>query len=203
MGEQSNSGRVIAIIIILVLVAAGMAGAWYWLVYKPDQDVQERARLEQIAREKAEQERKQQDEQNKLRYDQLIIDADSAYAQENWENARSLYVEALALFPNEPYPRNQIDLINAILQRTAGEVETVSAITGRFYVVVSSSIDDDLAMDYAKNLAEEGNSVKIIEHKAQGKTFFGVSVADYANWEEALSALNSFNNFGEVWVLKW
>ena len=89
-------------------------------------------------------------------------------------------------------------------KKTAGVVEKVSSPTGRFYILVSSSIDDDLAMDYAKKLTKEGNNVKIIEHNATKLFFFGVSLGDYETREQAESALASFSNFGDsVWVLKY
>ncbi len=204
--ESNNSGKVVLIILIIVFVLAGVVGGWYFLVHKPEQEAKERARLEQIAKEKAEQERKEQEAleaQNKLRYEELIAEADSVFALENWENARSLYAEALALFPDLTYPRDQIDLINARLERTAGMIETISSPTGRFYVIISSSIDDDLAMDFANRLSEAGNNVKIVEHQMNNLTYFGVSVADYASWDQAVSATMEFNSYGDgVWVLK-
>ncbi|MEQ9219344.1 MAG: hypothetical protein RLO17_14940 [Cyclobacteriaceae bacterium] len=206
MDEQSNnSGKVILIILVIVFVLAALVGSWYWFMYIPEQEAIEKARLEQIAREKAEQERLAIEEaQNKLRYDELITAADSAFYMEHWENARSMYVDALALFPNEAYPRDQIDLINAKLERTAGMIETVSTRTDRFYVIISSSLDDDLAMDFANKLSEAGNSVKIVEHIMDKHTYFGVSLGDYATWDQAVSATMEFGSYGEgVWVLKW
>lgn len=206
MAEQSNNtGKVVVIILIIVFILAGSVAGWYFLVYKPEQEAKEKARLEQIAKEKAEQERKAQEEAaNKLRYDQLIIDADSVFALKSWENARALYIEALAIFPNETYPRDQITLINSQLEMTAGMIETISDRTGRFYVIVSSSLDDDLAMDYATKLSQAGNNVKIVEHLMGKNTYFGVSLGDYDTWDQAVSATLEFSGYGEgVWVLKW
>ncbi|MEQ8682502.1 MAG: hypothetical protein RID25_22240 [Cyclobacteriaceae bacterium] len=86
MDEQSNnSGKVVLIILIIVFVLAGLVGSWYWFMYIPEQEAKEKARLEQIAREKAEQERLAMEEaQNKLRYDELITAADSAFYMELW-----------------------------------------------------------------------------------------------------------------------
>ncbi|XOV94908.1 MAG: hypothetical protein ACFHWX_09400 [Bacteroidota bacterium] len=208
MSENSNKDRTLVIIIIVVVVIVGAAGGWYFLVYKPEQDAQEKARLELIAKQEAEKRAQEQAAQNKIRYDQLILDGDAAFNQENWEAARNAYSEASSLFPDEQYPKDQLAIVNtkleALAKIAAGLVETVTDLTGRFYIIVSSSLDDDLAMDYANKLANEGNAVKIIDHKAKDHSFFGVSVADYPTWEDALAATNNgtYSSFGEVWVLK-
>lgn len=206
MAEQSNNtGKVVAIILIIVFVLAALVGAWYWFMYKPEQEAKERARQEQLAREKAEQERLAQEQaQNQLRYDKLILDADSLFILRRWENARSLYIDALAILPDQTYPRDQITLINSKLEMSAGEVETITERTGRFYVIISSSLDDDLAMDYANKLSDVGNNVKVVEHQMNKNTYFGVSLGDYDTWDQAVSATLEFNSYGEgVWVLKW
>ncbi|MBV6639428.1 MAG: hypothetical protein KI791_01865 [Cyclobacteriaceae bacterium] len=206
MAEQSNNtGKVVAIILIIVFVLAALVSAWYWFMYKPEQEAKERARQEQLAREKAEQERLAQEQaQNQLRYDKLILDADSLFILRRWENARSLYIDALAILPDQTYPRDQITLINSKLEMSAGEVETITESTGRFYVIISSSLDDDLAMDYAKKLSDAGNNVKVVEHQMNKNTYFGVSLGDYDTWDQAVSATLEFNSYGEgVWVLKW
>ena len=209
MSEEPNrSSRTVGIIVILVLVLAGIVCAWYFIMYKPEQEAKEKARLEQIAKEEAEQKAKELAAQNKIKYDQLIIDADAEFGKENWEAARSLYTEASSLFPNEPYPINQLIIVNTKLEemarRTAGFVETIPSLTGRFYVIISSSIDDDLAMDYAKKLAKEGTGVKIIEHNYNELPFYGVSISDYDTWEHAEAALTSFSQYSnEAWVLKY
>lgn len=213
MEEHSNrSTRPVLVVVIVLLVLAGSAGAWYWLQYKPEQEAKEKARLEQIAKEKAEKEAAEQAEQNKAKYGQLIEDADVEFDQENWETAQSLYTEASVLFPDQQYPKDQLALVNAKLDelaaleasRAAGIIETVSSPTGRYYVIVSSSIDDDLAMDYAIKLAREGNNVKIIEDQAIEHSYYRVTLGDYPTWEQAEAALTTFGSYGDdVWVLKY
>lgn len=203
MGKKST-----AIIIIVLLVLAGSAGGWYFLKYKPEQEAKEKARLEQIALEQAEQKRKEQAAQKKADYEKLVKIADSEFEKGNWVPAQSNYSEASALFPNESYPKDQLALVNAKLEeqarRAAGVVEKVTEPTERFYVIISSSIDDDLAMDYANKLAKEGNIVKVIEPYASNKLFYRVSLGDYASLEEAENASQSFNNYGDgIWVLKY
>lgn len=208
MNQHSNSkGTVLSIILVVVFILAALSGAWYLFQYKPGLEAQEKAQLEQAAREEAERKRVEQATQRKAKYDQLIVDADAAFGQENWESARSLYSEASSLLPGEQYPKDQISQIDTRLTKPVkkkGVVEKVSTRTGRFYVVVSSSIDDDLAMDYANKLAKEGNSVKVIEHDTNEHLFYRVTLGDYNSQEQAEATLGSFSSYGEgIWVLKY
>ena len=214
MADSNRSNNTAIIIVIVVIVLAGLAGAWYFFMYKPEQEAKEKARLEQIAKEEAEKKRKEQEAQKKAKYDQLIADADAEFNQENWENAYSLYSEASSLYPDQPYPQDQLALVNATLdeiaeleaRKAAGIVENITSRTGRYFVVVSSSIDDDLAMDYANKLAKEGNIVKVIEHDTDTLLYYRVSVADYDTWDQAVNAMASFGAYGNgegVWVLKY
>ena len=134
------------------------------------------------------------------------------FGLEEWETAGSLYSEASSLQPNESYPKDQLQIVNAQLDEiaarearaAAGEVEVITSRTGRFYVIVSSSIDQDLAMDYAQKLAREGNVVKIIEHDARDHLYYRVAVEDYGTREEAEAAAPSMGNYGDgVWVLSY
>lgn len=209
MSQNSNQrGKTVIVIVIIVFVLSGLAGTWYWVIYKPEQEAKEKARLEQLAREEAERKRKEIEAQNKVKYDELIENADAEFEQENWETAQTLYSEASSLFSDQQHPKNQLALIRTELdkiaaRKAAGIVETVSSPTGRFYVIVSSSVDGDLAMDYASKLAKEGNNVKMIEPYAPNKLFHRVSIDDYETWEQAVTASSSFGTYGnEVWVLE-
>lgn len=213
MSDSNSSGKAGVVIVIIIIVLGGVAAAWYFGMYKPEQEAKEQARLEQIAEAEAEKKRQQQEAQKKDRYDQLIADADAAFEQENWESARSLYSDASSLYPGQPYPQDQLSIVNAKLdeiaereaRRAAGVVETVSSPTGRFYVIISSSVDEDLAMDYAKKLAKEGTSVKIVQHNFNDLPFHGVSVGDYDTWDQAVNNSESLGNtYGKkAWVLKY
>ncbi|MEO9871805.1 SPOR domain-containing protein [Ekhidna sp.] len=214
MNNQSNRGnKTLLIILVIILLIGSALGIWYWGIYKPEQEAKEKARLEQVAKQEAEQKRKEQEAQKKINYDELIENADTEFEQENWETAYSLYSDASSLFPNQQYPQDQLALVNAELdekaaleaKRAAGIVETVSSLTGRFYIIISSSVDGDLAMDYASKLSKEGNNVKIIEPDATtNKLFHRVSVGDYDTWDQAVNASTSFTNYGsEIWVLKY
>ncbi len=210
--NANNTGKVVGIVVTVVVILAVLAGVWYFFMYKPAQEAKEKARLEQLAKEKAEKKRQEEEARKKAQYEKLIADADAEFEQENWENAKTLYTNASNLFPNETYPKDQLTLVNATLdqiaeleaRRAAGIIETISSETGRFYVVVSSSVDDDLAMDYAKKLVKEGNIVKIIEPSYRNKLFYRVSLGDYDTWDQAVASIGTFSSYGNgVWVLKY
>jgi hypothetical protein len=86
----------------------------------------------------------------------------------------------------------------------AGVVETLSERTGRYYVVVSSAIDMDLTMDYAKKLSEQGVAVKIIPPFGKSK-FYRLTIGDYDTVAEAETNANAAkSNYGDaVWVIKY
>lgn len=91
-------------------------------------------------------------------------------------------------------------------QRTAGtgEVLQISESTNRYYVVISSSFDGDLANDYAKKLASEGFTSKILAPRGNVK-FYRLSIADYASLPEAsVKAEELKSTYGEgVWVIRY
>jgi len=65
-----------------------------------------------------------------------------------------------------------------------GSINTLSSRTGRSYVVVGSFFDDDLAMDYAKKLKEQGTSSYIIPPFGKSK-FTRVAVEEAGTFAEA------------------
>ncbi len=207
--NTDGNGKKLGIIVIVLLVLVLIGGGWYFFSYRPAQEAKEKALQEQMAKAAAEKKRQIQEAQTKAKYDALITKADAAFAGENWEAANALYGEASALLPTEAYAKDQLALVRAKLdeiaaKKVAGVVETVASSTGRFYVIVSSSVDGDLAMDYASKLAKEGDSIKIIEPSGTNKLFHRVSVGDYGSWDEAVAATASFSSFGEgVWVLPY
>ncbi len=210
MDEKPTKGNKTGIVILVVIVVLlAVIGGWYFAMYKPEQEAKEKARLEQIAKEKARKKREAEAAKKKAKYDQLIGQGDQAVEEEYWETAQSAYMQASSLFPKQQYPLDQLTLVNEKLEEIAlrsrvGTVETVSSATGRFYVVVSSSIDGDLAMDYGNRMAKEGSSVKIIEPYGKVK-FYRVSLDDYAAVDEALAASSSISALdgNGSWILKY
>lgn len=84
-----------------------------------------------------------------------------------------------------------------------GEILAITDKSGRSYVIVGSFIDEDLAMDYAKDLSSKGNGVKII-HPFGDSRRYRVSIADFGSYQDAAGQLNTYKSaFGEqVWALK-
>ncbi len=87
---------------------------------------------------------------------------------------------------------------------TEGMVSEISEPTGRYYVIIASFIDDDLAMDYAKKLTKEGITCKILDPRGN-KKFFRFSIADFPTVNEAaIRAEQLKSTYGEgVWVMKY
>jgi len=86
-----------------------------------------------------------------------------------------------------------------------GSIEKLTDRTRRYYVVVSSAIDDDLIMDYAKKLSKNGVNCTIIP--PFGKTKFSrlaVDVKDsFADAQTAADALKGGDFGSEIWVVKY
>ncbi|WP_109830325.1 SPOR domain-containing protein [Reichenbachiella versicolor] len=202
-----NKGAIIAVIILVVL--SGLVASWYFFSHVPAQEAKEKFRQEQIAKRNAAKKKKErlkrQAEQKRNEYKLIISSADEAFALENWEESLKLYGEALTLFPNEQYPQDQLGIVEEKLEEPEiGTIENITSATGQFYVIVSSSLDGDLAMDYANELSDQGSGSKIIEPYGSNK-FYRIAIADYSSLEEAVAAAPSFNTVDgeEAWVLKY
>lgn len=213
MDENSNGGnKTTGAIVVIILVLAVLAGAWYWLMYKPQQEAEEKARQEQVAKErarKAQLAKRAKAAKKKADYDKFIASGDEAFEGERWEEAQSSYAEAVSLFSSETYPQDQLTLVNEKLAAIAaksvpGTVEKVTSATGRFYLIVSSSIDGDLAMDYGDKMAAEGISLKIIEPYGNIR-YYRASLGDYDSWDSAVTAAASLKTtYGDaIWILKY
>ena len=200
--RESIAPKVITFIVILLLAGGAV---WYFFFYSPGQQ-----RLE--------------------RYNQLISQADGYFKSGKWDAAIAKYKDADKIRPEETYPDKRIEeardqkqqeeeaRLAAAAQQEAeqeveevaeaptaeGSVETVSSRTGRYYVVVASAIDGDLAMDYAKKLTGEGNNVKIISPFGN-VLFHRVTIANHDTWAAAANNASSFKDqFGQgVWVIRY
>ena len=87
-----------------------------------------------------------------------------------------------------------------------GSFEAINAPTGRYYIVLNSFVDADLAEDYAQSLAREGVDTKIIAPSEAKKGFNRVVLSnEYSTWESAESSLVELKGiFGEsIWVLRY
>jgi hypothetical protein len=87
----------------------------------------------------------------------------------------------------------------------AGTIETLSGRSGRYYVVIASSIDGDLIMDYAKKLSAKGVGTKIIPPFGKSK-FHRLAVAegdDYQTTQTAADGMKGGDYGDKIWVIKY
>lgn len=85
-----------------------------------------------------------------------------------------------------------------------GAIETLTQRTGRYYVIIASSIDGDLVMDQAKKLSAKGVGSKIIPPFGKWK-FFRLGIGDFDSFSSAqTSADASKSEYGSaLWVMKY
>lgn len=85
-----------------------------------------------------------------------------------------------------------------------GTIETLSGRTGRWYVVVSSSVDDDLVMDEAQRMSQKGVSTKIIPPYGKWK-YFRLTISDHDTFDLAQESANQKKGeLGDgLWVMKY
>jgi hypothetical protein len=86
----------------------------------------------------------------------------------------------------------------------SGTIEILSSRTSRYYVVISSAIDVDLSMDYAKKLSKDGTSIKIIPPFGKSQ-FHRLTIGDFDTFADAqANADNLKAKYGNaVWVIKY
>jgi len=85
-----------------------------------------------------------------------------------------------------------------------GEFRILTERTGRYYVVIGSFIDEDLAADLSGEIASDGVGSMILSPPQKGG-FFRVALSDHPSWNDAQNAANGRKGaFGDsVWVLKY
>ncbi len=85
-----------------------------------------------------------------------------------------------------------------------GTIETLTARTGHYYVIVTSDIDGDLVMDYAKKLSAKGTGSKIIPPFGKWK-FYRLGIGDYDSFASAQSSADASKaDYGNaLWVMKY
>src|SRR5882672_10354869 len=87
---------------------------------------------------------------------------------------------------------------------TVGAIETLGQRTGHYFVIISSSVDGDLAMDRAKKLSAKGVSSKIIPPFGKWK-FYRLGIGDFDSFASAQSSADaSKSEYGDaLWVMKY
>lgn len=170
MDEENKSKAPVIIGIAVAVVVVIAAFLIYQYVYVPQREKEKR---ELAAREK-----KERDDAEKARLEQLRRDEEARLQQA------------------------RLDSLNAV--PSVGTIETLTDRTRRYYVVISSAVDGDLVMDYAKKLSEKGVSTKIIPPFGKYK-FSRLAIGDYDTFASAQSSADAAKGeYGnEVWVLKF
>ena len=167
---ESNTPKIVAVLIIVVLAAAGI---WYFGFYRP-QAAAEQARIEAA---------------DKLKADE----AAKAAAKKRQEEQR-LAAEQKA---------NQAADADEIASEEA-TFATISEPTGRYYIVIESFVDSDMATDYGKELETKGFSTALLSPRGKRK-FHRLTMGDFGSFVDAQEGANKLKaEFGEdLWVLKY
>ncbi|MFQ3213894.1 MAG: hypothetical protein ACI9XJ_001045 [Marivirga sp.] len=100
--------------------------------------------------------------------------------------------------------------VQEVIEEPAAEIKVEALITtlntrsGRSYVIVGSFFDDDLAMDYAKQLRKKGTSTYIIPPFGKSK-FTRVAVEETSSFADASSKANKLSGQykEQPWPLKY
>jgi len=87
----------------------------------------------------------------------------------------------------------------------SGEYETINSSTGRYYIVLNSFFDEDLASDYAKELADRGVSTLILSPSNRNGFNRVVIDEDFGSFNAAESRMSELKGtYGDdIWVLKY
>lgn len=138
-----------------------------------------------------------------------------APAQQEKEKARQAQIAAdnAKKAAAEKAEQERLKAEQAAAQRTAdslaslpkaGAIETLPARTGRYYVVLTSAVDDDLIMDRAKKLSGDNVSSKIIPPYGKHR-FYRLAIADGETFSAAQNTADGLKStYGEtLWVLKY
>ena len=87
---------------------------------------------------------------------------------------------------------------------TPGEVTMISVRQNKYYVILSSSLDIDLAKKFAKEVAADGREVKIIEPSEEG-LYYRVAIEESYTSTEAIANLEELKEkYGaNIWIMKY
>lgn len=163
-------------VVIAIIIGLVLAVAAFLIYQYVYKPKAEKARKEQLAKQEADKKRK---------------DEEALRAKEREEaEQRRLEEERAALANAKP---------------AEGTIETLNDRTGRYHIVISSAVDDDLIMDYAKKLSAGGTSSMIIPPYGKKNKFHRLVIGDYASFEEAQTSADGIKStYGDaIWVIKY
>jgi len=122
-------------------------------------------------------------------------------AKEKEEMKKKTVADSLARVAEEERLRREAE---ANAKPADGTIETLEQRTGHYFVIISSSVDGDLAMDHAKKLSAKGISSKIIPPFGKWK-FYRLGIGDFDSFASAQSSADaSKSEYGDaLWVMKY
>ena len=107
----------------------------------------------------------------------------------------------------EPQPTEEVSDTPEIVNESAfyDNIQTISAPTGRSFIVVGSFVDADLAQDYSNKLIAEGVGSRILSPTSRAPLLHRVAIADFDTFPLAIERVAEFKSqYGEsTWVLKY
>jgi hypothetical protein len=115
--------------------------------------------------------------------------------------------ERKAIEEEERRRREAAEAENQIKQNekpAVGAIDTLTERTKRYYVVLASSVDGDLIMDYAKKLSAKGVSTNILPPSEKLK-FTRLTMGDFDTYANAQSAADAAKpEYGNnLWVIRY
>ena len=100
---------------------------------------------------------------------------------------------------------SQFEPVEPVVQTpTTGTVQILNSSTGKYYIIISSNIDGDLALDYANKLTKSGINVYVIEPYGGKKTYRTClgGFDDLPSAEEKKQSITS--EYGsDIWILRY
>ncbi|MDF9797201.1 hypothetical protein OKW21_002464 [Catalinimonas alkaloidigena] len=103
----------------------------------------------------------------------------------------------------ESAPEEPVTEVNSLIPYS--DISTISEPTGRSFIVIGSFVDEDLAMDYANKLMEEGIGTRILSPTDRAPLMHRIAVADFTDFNTAMQQVQQFRDqYGDnTWVLKY
>ena len=183
--EEGGLNKLVVAGVLVVLVIALAVGAYlmFFSGEKPSEPVREVVKKEVVKKPVA------------LVEEKIVVDNKKTTANVTPEPKK---IEKKAETPS-PKPKVAVD--------NSGKGKNVyhTYRRGKYFVIVSSFIDDDLAKDYAKKVSSKGHDAYLLKPVGKSKKFYRLSVGQYENMKDAENSLPALKaEFGnDIWILKY
>lgn len=133
-----------------------------------------------------------------LQYKMTLGQADSLFVFKDYENARTIYLEAARINPDDPYPFDQVSQIEVILAEATTKEPVFE---GNYHIVVGVFENETNAVQMQEKLRENGfNSLIISRREFDMKA---VTYGAYSNIHEAYNDLPNVRQElkSDAWVI--